>query len=320
MMYRAFFAMREPGVFTKDGRPVAAVHGYLDMVTKLVVDRRPDEVVHVYDHDWRPVERTDIYPAYKGNRLPDPEDLPPQFVMLRQVLDVTGLLQAQTEGWEAEDAIGAFCADATENDRIEIVSGDRDLIQLVRDPVVKLLFTLRGVSELLELDEAGVLAKYEVPASRYAEFAILRGDPSDDLPGVRGVGAKTARDLVIAYPSIDAMLEAAEAGQMTIRPGVRTKLVESKDYLDAMRRIVPVNATAPLSIWAGDRDDPALTELAANRKRLDIRGAVLFQWHDPKPFAGRREIWPYYAGLLDDTGAAKPSLAAFRSAAAGISP
>src|SRR5206468_8098279 len=95
MMYRAFFAMREPGVFTKDGRPVGAVHGYLDMVTRLINDRNPDEVVHVYDHDWRPVARTDIYADYKGNRLPDPEGLPPQFEILRDVLDLTGLLQAQ---------------------------------------------------------------------------------------------------------------------------------------------------------------------------------------------------------------------------------
>jgi 5'-3' exonuclease len=271
MMYRAFFAIREPGVFTRDGRPIQAVHGYLDMVTKLIVDRRPDEVVNVYDHDWRPVARTDIYADYKGNRLPDPEDLPPQFVILRQVLDRTGLLQAQTEGWEAEDAIGAFCADADDADRIEIVSGDRDLIQLVRDPVVKLLFTVRGVSELLELDEAGVLAKYEVPAGRYAEFAILRGDPSDGLPGVRGVGAKTARDLVLAYPSIESMLAAAEAGKMTIKPGVRSRLVESREYLDAMARIVPINSTAPLSIWAGDRDEAALTELGAE---LGLKGPV----------------------------------------------
>jgi 5'-3' exonuclease len=271
MMYRAFFAMREPGVFTKDGRPVAAVHGYLDMVTKLVVDRRPDEVVHVYDHDWRPVARTDIYPDYKGNRLPDPEDLPPQFVMLREVLDATGLLQAQTEGWEAEDAIGAFCADADETDRIEIVSGDRDLLQLVRDPVVKVLFTVRGVSELHEFDEAAVLAKYEVPADRYAEFAILRGDPSDGLPGVKGVGAKTARDLVLAYPSIDAMLEAAATGDMAIKPAVRERLVESRSYLDAMRRLVPINADAPLSLWAGDRDEAAAAEVAA---QLGLKGPV----------------------------------------------
>ncbi len=271
MMYRAFFALRDPGVFTRDGRPIAAVHGYLDMVTKLTVDRSPDEVVHVYDHDWRPVERTDIYPAYKGNRLPDPEDLPPQFVLLRQVLDATGMLQAQTEGWEAEDAIGAFCLDAREDDRIEIVSGDRDLIQVVRDPVVKLLFTVRGVSELLELDEAAVLAKYEVPASRYGEFAILRGDPSDGLPGVRGVGAKTARDLVLAYPSIDAMLEAAAVGDVRMKAAVRARLLEARAYLDAMSRLVPVNADAPLSLWAGDRDEAALRDLA---NELGLKGPV----------------------------------------------
>jgi 5'-3' exonuclease len=136
---------------------------------------------------------------------------------------------------------------------------------------VKLLFTVRGVSELLELDEAGVLAKYEVPASRYGEFAILRGDPSDGLPGVRGVGAKTARDLVLAYPSIDALLEAAAAGDLRIKPGVRSRLLEARAYLDAMRRLVPVNADAPLSLWAGDRDEAALKDLATE---LGLKGPV----------------------------------------------
>jgi 5'-3' exonuclease len=270
MFYRAYFAMREPGVFAKDGRSVGALHGYFDMVTKLIVDRRPDEVVHVYDHDWRPVARTDIYPDYKSARLPEPEDLTVQFALLRELLDRTGMLQAQTESWEAEDAIGAFCLEAADDDRIEIVSGDRDLIQLVRDPVVTLLFTLRGVSDLGVYDEAGVLAKYGVPADRYAEFAILRGDPSDGLPGVRGVGEKTARDLVIAFPSIDAMLEAAEAGAVLIKPGVRAKLLESRDYLADMRRLVPINAEAPLTLWAGERD-PALVEDAAE---LGLKGPV----------------------------------------------
>jgi 5'-3' exonuclease len=270
MFYRAYFAMREPGVFAKDGRSVGALHGYFDMVTKLIVDRRPDEVVHVYDHDWRPMARTDIYPGYKAARPPEPEDLTIQFALLRELLDRTGMLQAQTEGWEAEDAIGAFCVEATDDDRIEIVSGDRDLIQLVRDPVVTLLFTLRGVSDLGVYDEAGVLAKYNVPASRYGEFAILRGDPSDGLPGVRGVGEKTARDLVTAFPSIDAMLDAAEAGAMVIKPGVRAKLLESRGYLDDMRRLVPINSEAPLSLWAGERD-PTLADDAAE---LGLRGPI----------------------------------------------
>jgi 5'-3' exonuclease len=269
MFYRAYFAMREPGVFAHDGRAVGALHGYLDMVTKLIVDRRPDEIVHVYDHDWRPIARTDIYPAYKGARPPEPEDLTPQFALLREILDRTGMLQAQTEGWEAEDAIGAFCLEATDDDRIQIISGDRDLIQLVRDPSVEVLFTVRGVSELLELNESGVLAKYGVPAARYAEFAILRGDPSDGLPGVRGVGEKTARDLVLAFPSIDAMLEAAEAGTTTIKPAIRLKLVEAREYLAKMQELVPVNGAAPLTLWAGQRDDAGLMELGTE---LAIKG------------------------------------------------
>src|SRR5918994_6568355 len=247
-------------VTAPDGRPVNAVHGYLDMVTRLVATRRPDEVIHVYDHDWRPVERTDIYPGYKSNRPPEPEAITQQFALLRSVLDLTGLLQAETEGWEAEDAIGAFCAEAGETDRIEIVSGDRDLIQLVRDPVVRLLFTIRGVSELAEYDEAGVIAKYGIPASRYAEFAILRGDPSDALPGVRGVGEKTARALIKTYDSLDDLLaDAAQAnprpGPLKGKPALRARLLEAAGYIDAMRRLVPVKAIAPLSVWSGERDD-----------------------------------------------------------------
>jgi 5'-3' exonuclease len=266
LTYRAFFAMPD-SVTAPDGRPVNAVHGYLDMVTRLVVSRRPDEVVHVYDHDWRPVERTDIYPGYKSNRPPEPEAITQQFALLRSVLDLTGLLQAETEGWEAEDAIGAFCVEADEMDRIEIVSGDRDLIQLVRDPVVKLLFTVRGVSELAEYDEAGVLAKYGVPASRYAEFAILRGDPSDDLPGVRGVGAKTALALIQTYDSLDEIVADAtqpqsRPGPMKGKPALKARIVEASEYLDKMRRLVPVNAVAPLTVWSGARDDEALRAFA----------------------------------------------------------
>jgi 5'-3' exonuclease len=270
LTYRAYFAYRD-GLFTPDGRPIGAAHGYFDMIARLIANRRPHEIAHVYDHDWRPMARTDIYPDYKAGRPPEPEDLTPQFELIRRMLDLTGMLQAQTRDWEAEDAIGAFCLDAREDDRLEIVSGDRDLLQLVRDPVVKLLFTVRGVTELHEFDEAAVLEKYGVPASRYVEFAILRGDPSDGLPGVKSVGEKTARDLVTAFDSIDALLDAADGGDLSIKPAIRAKLSASRDYLDAMRRLVPINAEAPLELWAGERDDDALIALG---EEYAIRGPV----------------------------------------------
>jgi 5'-3' exonuclease len=273
MMYRAHFALGD-SVRTADGRAIGAVHGYLDMVARLATSRRPQEIVHVYDHDWRPVARTEMYPAYKGNRLPDPEGLPDQFTILREVLGPTGMLQAQAPEWEAEDAIGAFCLDANEDDTVELVSGDRDLIQLVRDPVVKLLFTVRGVSDLTEFDEAGVLAKYGVPASRYSEFAILRGDPSDGLPGVPGVGEKTARALIQTYGSLEEVLADASSddprpGPLKGKPALRARVRDAADYVAVMQRLVPVKADAKLQLWAGDRDDEALKTLADD---LGLRG------------------------------------------------
>ena len=275
LMYRAHFALGDQ-VATPSGRPVGAVHGYLDMVTRLIVTRHPDEVVHAYDHEWRPVARTDIYAGYKANRPTEPDGLPEQFTMLRQVLDLAGMPQAMTRGWEAEDAIGALCAEAHPTDRIEIVSGDRDLIQLVRDPVVRLLYTVRGVSDLDELDEASVLERYGVPASRYAEFAILRGDPSDDLPGVRGVGEKTAAALVQAYDSLDEILadaatEDPRPGPLKGKPALRARLRGSVEYVAAMQRLVPVNLDPPLDRWRGERDDEALVGLA---EELGLRGPV----------------------------------------------
>jgi 5'-3' exonuclease len=276
MMYRAFFAMGSVSR-TVDGDHSGAVHGYLDMVTTLIRKRMPHEVVHCYDHDWRPVERTKLYPSYKGHRPADPETLPPQFEMLHWVLDLTDMDQAQTHGWEAEDAIGAICRKADPDDRIEMVSGDRDLIQLVRDPAAKLLFTVRGVSDLSEFDEAGVMAKYGIPAERYCDFAILRGDPSDGLPGVAGIGEKTARALVLAYPSLEAVLRDAALdepetdGPLRGKPALRRNLREASAYIAAMQQLVPVNPDAPLEIRRGKRDDDALRALA---DELGLRGPV----------------------------------------------
>jgi 5'-3' exonuclease len=266
LLYRAHFALSQH-IFAPDGRPVGAVHGYLDWTARLIATRRPDQVVHVYDHDWRPVARTKLYPGYKATRPPEPAELTAQFVLLRQVLDLTDMLQAHTPAWEAEDAIGALVRTSDPHDRVQIVSGDRDLIQLVRDPQVRLLYTVRGVSELLELDEASVEAKYGVPPSRYSDFAILRGDPSDELPGVQGVGEKTARALIQAYDSLDELL--ADAGRNDPKPGplrgkpaLRARLRASVDYLDTMQKLVPVNDETPVAVWSGNRDDTGLEDLA----------------------------------------------------------
>ncbi len=266
LLYRAHFALSDH-IAQPDGRPVGGVYGYLDWTAQLISDRHPDEVVHVYDHDWRPVERVKMYDGYKASRPEEPPEITAQFVLLRQALDLTDMPQAHTPHWEAEDAIGALVRLADPGDRMEIVSGDRDLIQLVHDPEVRLLFTVRGVRELRDFDEAGVETAYGVPASRYAEFAILRGDPSDNLPGVRGVGEKTARALIQTYESLDDLMADAardnpRPGLLRGKPALRARLRESADYVETMRRLVPVNADAPVAVWSGTRDDAGLRDLA----------------------------------------------------------
>jgi 5'-3' exonuclease len=270
LMYRAFFSI-PVSVVDREGRPVNAVFGYLEMTARLVDSRRPDRAVHVYDDDWRPAARVAVYEGYKANRAPDPEGLPEQFDVLRELLDALGQPQAEAPGWEAEDAIGSMCARLDQGDRVEVVTGDRDLIQLVRDPAVRVLFTVRGVSELRVLDEAGVLEKYGVPAARYVEFAILRGDPSDGLPGVRGVGEKTARALVHAYPDIAALVEDARAPQrkgavLQRSPALRASIREAADYLAAMREVVPIRTDLEVRTWEASPDEGRLEELAEKYK------------------------------------------------------
>lgn len=271
LMYRAFFAL-PVSITGEDGRPVNALHGYLDMVARLAAERRPDEIVHVYDHDWRPAARVAEYAGYKGNRLPDPEPLPEQFEHLRAVLDAIGQPQAEAEDWEAEDAIGSLVAGLEEPERADVITGDRDLIQIVRDPVVRVLFTVRGVSDLAVLDERGVLDKYGIPADRYVDFAILRGDPSDGLPGVRGIGEKTARALVNAAPDLRTLLDDAASEKRTIpalqrSPSLRAALREARDYVEAMLRIVPVRRDLEVTTWRKEPDPDAEEELA-RRHRL----------------------------------------------------
>lgn len=275
LMYRAFFALPD-SIRDGEGRPINAVHGYLDMTARLIRAREPGEVVHCYDDDWRPAPRVAAYDGYKATRAVDPENLPEQFEMLGEVLDALGMPQVSAPGWEAEDAIGVLCARAGSRDRIEIVTGDRDLIQLVRDPTVRVLFTRRGVSELDVLDEEAVLEKYGVPPDRYAEFATLRGDPSDELPGVRGVGEKTAQQLIAAYPSLNALIEDARADRRTgallkRSPSLRARIREAEPYLETMREVVPIRTDLELKEWGGRRDDSALDRLA---ERLKLTGPV----------------------------------------------
>jgi 5'-3' exonuclease len=271
LTYRAFFALPS-SITAPDGRPINAVHGYLDMTANLARELRPDQIVHVFDHDWRPAPRVAAYAGYKSQRPEDPEGLPEQFDVLREVLGAFGQTVAEARGWEADDAIGALCAAATGDDAVDVVTGDRDLLQLVDDgpPRIRVLFTVKGVSQLGTFDEQAVLDKYGVPAQRYVDFASLRGDPSDGLPGVKGVGEKTARALVSTYPSIPALL--ADTAAQT--PRLSAALEAARDYLAAMQHVVPVRRDVDVSMDRGARDDERLDALGEQHRLTNPIGRL----------------------------------------------
>jgi 5'-3' exonuclease len=245
LLYRAFHSLPA-------SVPVQGVHGFLNMLARLVSDRRPSALGIAVDDDWRPAFRVAALPSYKRHRVAGPDDEPdpvaPQETVGREVLAALGVAVIGAEGFEAEDVIATLAARA--RGPVEIASGDRDLFALVRDPDVKVLYPVRGVTALVEVDEAEIHRRYGIPGRAYLDFALLRGDPSDGLPGVAGIGEKTAAQLVARFGSLDAVLAARD-----LPPALARKLEAGRGYLAAARAVVP--PVADLALPAGSLALPA---------------------------------------------------------------
>ncbi|GAA0369316.1 5'-3' exonuclease [Actinoallomurus spadix] len=251
LYFRAFFGVPET-VTAPDGTPVNAVRGLLDMIARLVRERSPHSLVACMDADWRPAFRVEALPSYKAHRVaPDggdqtPDALAAQVPVIEEVLDAFGIARIGADGYEADDVIGTLAT--AQDGGVDIVTGDRDLFQLVRDDQpVRVLYTARGIKALTIVDEAEVTAKYGIPGRAYADFATLRGDPSDGLPGVPGVGDKTAAALITRFGSLEGVEEALDAGETAGFPaGSRLKLEKARDYLASARTVVRVATRIPL--------------------------------------------------------------------------
>jgi 5'-3' exonuclease len=272
LYYRAFYGMPET-VTAPDGTPVNAVRGLLDTIGRLVRDRRPQRLVACLDADWRPAFRVEAIASYKAHRAePDgTEQTPPglavQIPLITQVLTASGVTLAEHAGYEADDVIATLTARA--EGPVDVVTGDRDLFQLVDDARrVQVLYTVRGLTNIQVIDEAQIAKKYDIPSRMYADFAVLRGDPSDGLPGVPGVGEKTAANLIKAIGGIDAIVRALDQGHGGFPPGTRKKLENAREYLRIAPSVVLTATDVPLpdvdgTLPARPPDQDLLTEIGA---------------------------------------------------------
>ena len=279
--FRSFYGVPS-SITSPDGRPVNALRGFLDAVATLVTRERPGRLAVCLDLDWRPQFRVDLVPSYKAHRVaganPDgevdveevPDDLTPQVDWILDVLDAFGIATAGAPGYEADDVLGTLAA-RERTDPVVVVSGDRDLLQVVADePVaVKVLYLGRGLSNATMFGPAEVAERYAVPAHRagpaYAELALMRGDPSDGLPGVAGIGEKSAMTLLAQYGSLERILNAADDPKSKLSKTFRTKLLSARVYVDAALPVVRVATDAPVTL---SRETDLLPLSAADPKRV----------------------------------------------------
>lgn len=263
MWFRSYFGVPS-SIKAPDGRPVNAVRGFIDSMAVVITQHKPSRLAVCLDLDWRPQFRVDLIPSYKAHRVaeeepagePDveevPDELTPQVEMIMELLDAFGIPTAGAPGFEADDVLGTLAAQER-NDPVVVVSGDRDLLQVVADePVpVRVLYLGRGLSKATLFGPTQVAEQYGVPVERagaaYAELALLRGDPSDGLPGVPGVGEKTAATLLAQHGSLERIVAAADDPKSKMAKGIRTKLKSATDYIEAAGTVVRVATDAPVT-------------------------------------------------------------------------
>ena len=294
MWFRSYFGVPS-SITAPDGRPVNAVRGFLDSVATLITQFQPDRLVVCLDLDWRPQFRVDLIPSYKAHRVAEegssvgevgesdveevPDDLSPQVDMILEILEAYGIATAGAEGFEADDVLGTL-ASVERRDQVVVVSGDRDLLQLVGDdPVeIRVLYIGQGLKKATLFGPTEVAERYGVPADRagdaYAELALLRGDPSDGLPGVPGIGEKTASTMLTQYGSLENILSAAHDPTSPLPKAFRAKILAATDYIAAAKPVVRVARDAEVQLFTSDdllplhAADPARVAELAERNGL----------------------------------------------------
>ncbi|MET1089841.1 MAG: 5'-3' exonuclease [Arthrobacter sp.] len=281
LYFRAFYGLPDT-IQRPDGTPVNAVRGLLDMIARLTTDYGATHLVACWDDDWRPQWRVDLIPTYKAHRVAEtvvgaadvevvPDALESQLPMIRRVLELAGIAVVGAAEHEADDVLGTYASHA--DLPVDVVTGDRDLFQVVDDArQVRVIYTARGMRNLEVVTDAVVVGKYHVLPEQYADYATLRGDASDGLPGVAGIGEKTAASLLLKFGTLDSLLQAAADGGGGVSAPVQNRLAAAADYLAVAPTVVRVvrDLELPTLEEAGAMLRPVDGEARAELERLAI--------------------------------------------------
>ncbi len=283
LYFRAFHGVPS-SLRAPDGTPTNAVRGLLDMLARLIDQYRPTRVACAWDNDWRPPWRVALIPSYKLHRLAGqpagivgaggvgarsgqseeaPADLRAQLPIIVEVLDAAGVPVVGVDGYEADDVLASMARQSAVPTLV--VTGDRDLFQLATGDT-RVVYVGKGVAKHELVDSAWVAERYGVPAEHYADFAVLRGDPSDGLPGVKGIGERSAAQLVAAWGGIEGIVAAAADAGSPMSPSLRSRIAGEVEYLGAALEVVRTVDDLPvpprdLSIRGFVRDAEALARL-----------------------------------------------------------
>lgn len=250
LWYRAYFGMPD-ALVSPTGEPVNAIRGYLDMTARLINLYKPNRLVACIEGDWRPSWRVELFPEYKANRLDiegeeeEPDTLGPQIPILLDLLEAFGIPLVGVDDYEADDVMASFAV--REKGPIKIVTGDRDLFQLVDDKrKVNVVYLAKGITNHDHVDIKWIADKYDIPGERYALFAMIRGDASDGLPGIRGIGEKGAAVIAKQFTTLEEVMKAAAADDERLTPNARKKLLESSAYAKIAPKLVFCALDVPL--------------------------------------------------------------------------
>ena len=240
--FRAFYALPET-LATKDGFPTNVIHGFLMMLSKLVKDYEPEQIIVTWDIS-KTTFRSEIFPDYKANRTSSPEIFKVQIKSLQQLLKNFNIPQVTAEGFEADDVLGSLAFKFNkENKEVHILTGDRDSFQLINNST-KILFTRKGISNIEVFDQSFFEESFQISTEQYIEYLALKGDPSDNIPGVPGIGEKTAKSLLIQYKTISNILDNVES----LSPKIRDSLIQNKELLELSRKLATIKKDLKLEL------------------------------------------------------------------------